>query len=144
MWDKSIKIVAGFNTGVLNTVDSAGYPVSQRCTMTADASNRAFRFEAKAGIELVRGPASVLFHSFNDHLWNLKGHVLKGHLEHDSQGWFFRPTKVIPEVNAIQEFMRMLRSAREYLKKRKLERPSIPWRVINEAKDDEVRKAGSR
>jgi hypothetical protein len=92
------------------------------------------------GIPLRPGPGSLLCHSHDENLWNLKSFLVRGVLFRYAGGWTFEPVQFIPGagIGGLPTMIRFLagsrRNAGRYLKKRGLERPRIPWDEINAAK----------
>ena len=86
------------------------------------------------------GPATLLCHSHDENLWNLKSFLVRGVLAKDDGGWSFEPGQFIPGAGIgglpamLRFFIGSRRNAGRYLKKRGLARPRIPWDEINAAK----------
>jgi hypothetical protein len=130
-----------FESAVLSGLDEEGYPFSVRCRPYPDASGaEVLRVWIPANTALRSGPASLLCHSHDENLWNLKSFLVRGVLKKDAGGWSFEPGQFIPGVGIgglpamIRFFTGSRRNASRYLEKRGLERPSIPWDEINAAK----------
>ena len=120
-----------YRSAVLCSLDDEGTPSLQRVRPTADAASRVFRVEGEAE-PLRAGPASLLCHSHDDQLWNLRSMVCVGRLEPRDGGWVFAPTRFVPGASRNPvTILRMLRQNRRnttaYLERRQLRRPSIPW-----------------
>lgn len=96
MWNKLRRVLELFPTVVLSWVDDDGYPVSVRIAPEPIDGAEVLRFIPPSGPELRAGPASVLGHSHNEEIWNLKTFLARGRLEQDETGWFFRPLAFIP------------------------------------------------
>ena len=81
------------------------------------------------------GPASLLCHWHDDHLWKQRSFVARGQFARDGAGWRFTPTQLIPGIEdsplALGRFLLHARGvAGAYLAKRHLPRPVIPWADI--------------
>jgi hypothetical protein len=144
MWAEIVRQMATFQTGVLSGVDAEGYPCSVRCTPAPDHGAHVLRFASSECIAMRAGPASLLCHSHNQELWDLRSLNVRGTLERDAQGWFLRPTAVIPEmastnpIGMIRAVTRLRRTAANYLKQRHLPAPAIPWKELEAAKEDAI------
>ncbi|MFN8513212.1 MAG: hypothetical protein U0841_11605 [Chloroflexia bacterium] len=144
MWAEIVKKAATFESGVLSGIDAEGYPCSVRCAPVPDDGAQILRCEVSVGIELRPGPASLLCHSHNEQLWDLRSLNVRGTLERDAQGWFLRPTAIIPEMAAtnpigmIRAVVQLRRTAANYLKKRNLPAPAIPWKELVAAKEEAI------
>lgn len=135
MWDKSAENLLKWKTAVLNGIDASGYPYSVRCLPRLDATAQVIRLDLPGYLTLQPGPASLLSHSHNEQYWDLKMFNLRGVLERDEQGWHFRPTQVLGGMGAsMGALMQMRRTAKNYLTKRGLARPKVPWAQITAAK----------
>lgn len=136
MWSELYKYSAQFKSAVLTGVNADGYPYSVRCTPTFDE----FRFALYIGLAnelaIEPGRASLLYHQHNEQLWDLKMFLVRGFLEYDTERWVFYPGQLIlgnglrHPLHDIAAIMRMRRAAKQYLHRRGLERPSIPWAEI--------------
>jgi hypothetical protein len=138
MWTEIVKEMADFSTAVLTSVDASGYPFSIRCKPNPDSVAQVLRVQIPEYIQFKPGPAGLLYHKHDESLWNLKSLTLRGLLEQDAQGWFFRPLKYTPGAGigglpAMVKFVKDgRRSARQYLEKRHLPRPVIAWDTVHE------------
>ena len=126
--------LATYPSAVLNGRDADGYPYSVRCHPQPDAATRALRI-ADAAAPLTDGPASLLCHEHDDHLWRQRSVLTRGRLSRDGADWRFTPGRVIPGISqnplALGRFFLHARGvAADYLTKRKLARPVIPWDEI--------------
>jgi hypothetical protein len=137
VWAEMEKDLAAFETGVLNATDPDGYPYSVRCRPRPDSSAGVVRLDLAGGEAVRPGPASLLFHSHDEELWNQKVFLLLGRLEGAGDGLVFRPERRVGGMG-LRSAVRMLMGARKtasaYLKKRGLERPRIPWDEVEEIK----------
>jgi len=138
MWTKIVKDMAGFSTVVLTSVDASGYPLSIRCKTNPDPIAQVLRLQIPESVQFKPGPAGLLCHKHDESLWNLKSLMLRGLLEQDAKGWFFRPLKYTPGAGigglpAMVKFVQNgRRSTKQYLEKRHLPRPVIAWDTIHE------------
>jgi hypothetical protein len=143
MWPEIVRHLYQFESAVLSGLDEEGYPFSVRCRPYADASGaEALRIWLAPGTPFRPGPASLLCHSHDENLWNLKSFLVRGVLVKDAGGWSFEPDRFIPGMGIgglpamIRLFLGSRRRARRYLQERDLARPSIPWDEINAAKKE--------
>lgn len=137
MWPEIAKNLAAFETGVLNATDPDGYPYSVRCRPRQDPSAGVLRLDLAGMDEIQPGPASLLFHSHDEKLWNQKVFLLLGELEGVGDSRVFRPERPVGGMgltNAARMLIGIRRSTTAYLKKRGLPRPRIPWDEIAELK----------
>lgn len=137
MWRELTKYIPAFPTAVLTGVDSEGYPYSVRCGARADESAGRIRLDLRGEHPFVEGPASLLCHSLNEQLWDLRNLLVRGALERDGAGWVFRPVRFVPGAglgSVLKTFMEARRVAAAYLTKRGMSRPVIPWDRIRAAK----------
>lgn len=135
MWSDLRTYSTRFSSAVLTGFDSKGYPFSVRCTPTFDDEQQVLRVVPVAGAAIEPGKAGLLFHQHNEQLWNLKMFQVLGQLTHDGTGWIFTPERLIPgsglnSWNDLQAMSRMRQAAKQYLAKRGLKRPLIPWARI--------------
>jgi hypothetical protein len=133
MWDDIVKHLPDFASAVLTGVDAEGYPCSVRCKPEIDTGARVLRVQVPEYAAIQLGCAGLLCHRHDEQLWNLKSFLVRGFLEKDAHGWLFRPQQFTPGAGiggmiAIMQFMLAgKRTAQQYLDKRGLARPSIPW-----------------
>ena len=140
MWPEITTHLYEFESAVLSGIDEDGYPFSVRCRPYPDASGaEVLRVWLPPGTPLRPGPASLLCHSHNENLWNLKGFLV---LFLNFGEWSVEPVRFVPGIGMggllgmIRLFVSSRRNARRYLEKRGLARPSIPWDEINAAKKE--------
>jgi hypothetical protein len=143
MWPEITTHLYEFESAVLSGIDEDGYPFSVRCRPYPDASGaEVLRVWLPPGTPLRPGPASLLCHSHNENLWNLKGFLVRGVLFLNFGEWSVEPVRFVPGIGMggllgmIRLFVSSRRNARRYLEKRGLARPSIPWDEINAAKKE--------
>lgn len=141
MWDEINEHLPSFESAVLSALDAEGYPYSVRCRPRPDRVSRVLKVRLPAGIPLRPGPASLLCHRHDENLWNLKSFLVRGVLEAlDGEDWNFRPEKFVPGagIGGPMSLVRLVtgarRSTRNYLEKRGLPRPRIPWAEIRKVK----------
>jgi hypothetical protein len=141
MWAEIIRHLYQFESAVLSGLDEEGYPFSVRCRPYHDASGaEVLKVWLPPGTPVRPGPASLLCHSHDENLWNLKSFLVRGVLVKDAGGWSFEPGQFIPGIGVgglpamIRFFFSSRRKTSRYLQKRNLARPSIPWDEINAAK----------
>ncbi len=136
MWSKLIKELAMFSNAVVTGVDANGYPFSFRCVPLIDDAEQALRIQLPVGIPIQAGRAGLLCHSHDEQLWNLKNFIVQGELESQPGGWVFRPQRFIAgsgtggPLGDVKMMLNASRSAKRYLAKRGLPRPTIPWDAI--------------
>ncbi len=136
MWDEIAEHLPGFESAVLTGLDAEGYPYSVRCRPRTDPVRRVLRVRLFEGIPVRPGPASLLCHSHDENLWNLKSFLVRGELGRDARGWKFHPQRFIPgagiggPASMLRLFAGSRRTARRYLERRGLPRPRVPWEEI--------------
>lgn len=136
MWNEIVKYLPDFQSVVLIGVEASGYPFSIRCKPEVDAKLRLLRVDLPDYVKIESGPASLLCHKHDEKIWNLKSFIVRGSLERSDGEWLFRPKKFVSGVEGgvigNLKFVRNgRRVAKNYLKKRQLERPVVPWEKIN-------------
>lgn len=127
---------------MLTGLDAEGYPYGVRVRPRADAAARVIEVSLCPYATFREGRASLLCHSHDEQLWNLRSFLARGNLRRrEGEGRAFEPRSFVPGAGlegptGMVRFVRGSRSnARRYLKKRGLARPSAPWGRINEIKD---------
>ena len=142
MWAEIEKYLPLFESAVLNTSDVEGYPYSVRCRPEPDRPAGIFRIDLSGGTNIQAGPASLLYHSHDEKLWNQKIFLLRGKLEETGDGHVFRPEKFVPSIGTggpigmVRMLLGVRKAAAAYLKKRGLARPRIPWGEIEAVKEE--------
>ncbi len=140
MWADLERALPRLASAVLTIRDADGYPFSIRCRPEPDRSSRSFRVELPANVPIRPGPAGLLWHVHDDHLWNQVSYTTRGRLERTSTGWRYTPTHYTPGlgIGGPVAFARFLLGARRrtaaYLARRGLARPQVPWREIDAIK----------
>jgi len=142
MWAEIEKYLPLFESAVLNASDGEGYPYSVRCHPEQDRPAGILRIDLSEGTNVQAGPASLLYHSHDEELWNQKIFLLRGRLEESGDGHVFRPEKFVPSIGTggplgtVRMVFGVRKATAAYLKKRSLERPRIPWAEIAALKDE--------
>jgi len=142
MWTEIEKHLPQFESAVLNVRDEDGYPYSIRCHPEQDRQAGLLWLDLAEGTNVGLGPASLLCHSHDEGLWNQKIFLLRGRVEAGEEGYAFRPEKFIPSIGTggIRGTLRLVTGARKataaYLRKRGLDRPSIPWAEVDAVKKE--------
>src|SRR5205823_3130861 len=133
MWREVTRHLGRYPNAVLTAQDTSGYPFSVRCRPTVDATAEIIRIDPPVQVSLKPGPASLLCHSHNQFLWNLRSFLLRGVLSRDDAGWRFEVGQFIPgigiggPVGMMRFAMAKRRVAAKYLADRNLDRPRLPW-----------------
>ena len=139
MWAELVKTLAHYPKAVLSVVDAEGYPYSLRVTFEVDDSAQVLWLDVPESANLQVGPAGLLCHYHDDLLWNQTNFVVKGKLEQRGHEWRFTPTQFFPGagkmISTVKLLMNGRRTANEYLKKRNLPRPQIPWAELEAVKN---------
>ena len=142
MWTDIEKHLPLFESAVLNTSDGEGYPYSVRCRPEQDRPAGVLRIDLPGTMNVQAGPASLLFHSHDEKLWNQKIFLLRGKLEETGDGHVFRPEKFVPSIGtggplgAVRMVLGVRKATAGYLNKRKLVRPRIPWDEVADLKKE--------
>ena len=134
VWGELRRHLRRFSSPVLAGVDSDGYPFSIRCAPEFDETQQALRVSLPAWTRIRPGPASLLCHSHNHLLWDLRSFMVRGTLEPTGVDiWLFRPSRFVPGVGIgglagmVRFALAKRRTARRYLERRGLRRPRIDW-----------------
>ncbi len=148
MWNERLAaLVAGYQTGVLSTVESSGYPASVRCKVELHTAEQTITFPNLPPFAASwRGKAALLFHRHNTRLEGLHQLVLKGELVEVNgvvtfkindfvTGTGSQSTDAMPHAGApiqmLQFFLLGRRKARAYIAKRGAPWPPIPFRELD-------------
>jgi hypothetical protein len=124
---------------VLSAFDDAGRPTLIRVRPTALPSARAFAITVPEGETLRPGAASLMCHSHDELLWNLRSFGASGELRRDGDRWIFTPERFIPggtptgPLAMIRTIRELRATADRYLRRRGLARPKIPWAEYKQA-----------
>ena len=139
--------LATYPSAVLASRADDGMPTLRRVRVMGPGAAGRLRLYVPPGEELRPGPASLLAHSHDQDLWSLRSVVVVGELI-DTDVWTFRPERIVggggkagPLV-VLKQLTALRRTARNYLEKRGLERPPIPWDGVRALKT-EVRAGGT-
>lgn len=142
MWAEFRKILPTFPSAVLTGFDSTGYPVSIRCQPQIDEQAQALLLTIPATVDLQAGPVSLLVHSHNEKLWNLRSYLVRGQLQRQGTASRLLVEKLTPGagMGGLRATLAMISNARrnttKYLQKRNLSRPVIPWAKLATCKPD--------
>jgi hypothetical protein len=136
LWNEIVRFLPDFQSAVLIGLEDSGYPFSIRCKPEVDEKLQLLRVNLPDYVNIQSGPAGLMCHKHDEKVWNLKSFIVRGSLERSDGGWLFRPKKFVSGfgggVLGTLKFVRDgRRTAKNYLKKRHLERPIIPWKKIN-------------
>lgn len=140
MWTDLVAVIPRFSSAVLTFRDPDGYPFSVRCHAEPDGTTETFLVDVSAGVPIAAGPAGLLWHSFDNQLWNQQSYSTRGQLQHTQSGWRYTPTHFSPGagVGGVLTMLGFIagarRTTRHYLRRRHLARPRIPWQDINQIK----------
>jgi len=137
MWNDIVKNIEEYPSAVLTLVDERGYPFSLRCTAKPESSSQTLRLQLPEGLSVKSGPARLLCHKHDELSWNLESFGVSGTLEEDNRGWILRPHRFIPGLGTKPlDLLKAIRNSRNatnnYLRKRGLKRPKIPWDEVKE------------
>jgi hypothetical protein len=133
MWSDIVKYAGEYESAVLTGMETGGYPFSQRCRPEPDAARKRLYLDLPRWIPLEPGPACLLWHRHDAHLWNLHSFVVRGTLIHEETGWYLQPAQFIPGVGigGWRSYVHFLldgrRTTRRYLQRRGLSRPKLNW-----------------
>lgn len=134
MWNEIVINLSSYSSATLTLVDAAGYPFSIRCTPKPDPSQKRLTIEPLEGLPIWQGPASLMCHSHDEFLWELKSFLVRGNLEIEGAVWGFYPSKYVKSgasssrpIDQIKGLMNARATAKKYLEKRGIPRPKIPW-----------------
>jgi hypothetical protein len=136
MWSEAAKRLAGYDEAVVTAVDPAGYPVSIRQAAPCyEPGTGEFTVEWPSLLAVTEGPATVLCHSHDEKLWNIKQLQIKGRLERRAGQWVFVSTELRPSpASQLGIFLRLARdmrkSGKRYLDRRGLEKPKVNWEAL--------------
>lgn len=140
MWNDIVERLPKYKNAVITGVDPEGYPFSVRCSPQPDSTAQVLRILALDHTEIQAGPASLLCHKHDERFWNLNSFMVWGTLKKEVEGWVFYPKQFTPGAAMdMVSFIRFVRdsrrSARQYLEKRHLSRPAVPWNEIHDLWD---------
>ncbi len=150
MWAEVTRHLPQFESAVLTGVDLDGYPFSVRCRPEINAASQTLHIDPPPGVNLSPGPASLLCHSFDAKLWNLRSLVVRGRLERAAERWVFHPVQFIPgsgmrgPLDQLITLSECRRAAAKYLAARNLPRAAVPWEEIAQLHREAKRPSGAR
>ena len=98
MWAEITRHLYEFESAVLSGLDEEGYPFSVRCRPYPRRVGRRGAEGLAAPRHARPGPVSLLCHSHDENLWNLKSFLVRGVLVKDAGGWSFEPGQFIPGI----------------------------------------------
>lgn len=137
MWDRLLLELTKYPSAVLTAFDNDGYPVSVRCVPAADGARRQLQVQVPDGLNMQPGPAGLVCHEHDEELTmrKLRAFGVRGVLEQESERWYFVPRQLLGLADgpfaAFKIMRETSRSAKEYLRRRGLSRPEIPWHEIH-------------
>jgi hypothetical protein len=137
VWAEAAKWLAKFPEAVVTAVDAEGYPVSIRETAPRyNAETGQMSIAWPDGVAVAEGPATVVCHSHDEKVWNIKAMQIKGRLERRTADWVFTSTAFTPPSGMLITFWRLSKNgraaAKRYLDKRGLPPPVVNWGAIDE------------
>lgn len=127
------RVLDRFPDAVLSGVDGDGWPVQVRCRPRYDRVHGVLRSARAPGVDIVDGPASLLWHGYDAKLARLRSFLLRGDLTSDGADRVLTPTRgrAGPGMSGPLGDVRMFHAARgraaRYLATRGLARPQVPW-----------------
>jgi len=146
--DELATILEEYPSAVVSGVGQDGYPLSLRCNPILNHGSTILNIQLPASLPLAEGDASLLCHSHNEQLFDLRSVTIEGRLEKAGDIWQFHPTKVTQVMgrSRVLEFiedviLKPRRNTRKYLAKANLPRPKISWarlKVLAKESDSEV------
>jgi hypothetical protein len=138
VWQAILSRIGEYPSLVLTGRDPHGYPVNLRCRPRPDHHARVLQITAPAWFDAQPGAASLMGHSHDEHLWNLRNAIVRGTLEIDGDRLTFHPVAVAGTPQGVRALVQTLigtrRAAAGYLARRRVARPRVPWQTINAAK----------
>ena len=130
-----LKELRHYADAVLSWVGADGQPTSSRVRPEPLPDGR-LALPSLPGLR--EGTASILGHSHNEKLWGLRSFVSVGSVVREQDRWAFTPQRYLPgaspDPRALLRTVRAARrTAKRYLEARGLERPAVPWGVVQGA-----------
>lgn len=130
MWASAAKWIAKFDEGVVNAVDAEGYPLSVRQTsLPYDAATGRLRVVIPESLGAQEGRASLLCHSHDEKLWDLRSILLHGRLERENGARVFVTTSFTPP-SVLQMLKNVRKAATKYLADRGLPTPKVNYDAV--------------
>ncbi|MEO8607212.1 MAG: hypothetical protein ABI690_04990 [Chloroflexota bacterium] len=134
LYDAAAAILEAYPSAVISLVGTDGYPLSLRCNPVVDKTQGVLKIQLPDNLPLAAGDASLLCHSHNEELFDLRSVTIEGRLEKMGDIWQFRATK-LTQVMGRSKFLEFIqdvilkprRNTKRYLEKAHLPRPSIDW-----------------
>ncbi|MGX1807978.1 hypothetical protein ACWIGI_19850 [Nocardia sp. NPDC055321] len=124
-----------FPDGVVLTAESAiGYPVSMRCHPGPRGDS--WVLARPRWFDGVDGPATMLAHSHDADGWNLRSVRIRGTIRSEGIDIVFTPTGFEENTGSPAQALRTSRAAKDYLRRRGLARPKVPWARIKAARSE--------
>ena len=135
MWAEIIKRLPDYRNAVITGVNAQGYPSSVRCRPEPDSAAQILKIQIPESAHIQPGPASLLCHKHDEQFWNQHSFIVWGTLDRCDNSWMFHPLRftpgAAPDILSLVRFVsNARRAARQYLEKRRLPRPQIPWNEI--------------
>jgi hypothetical protein len=133
--DWALEELARYERAVLTGFDAHGYPSSIRCQVDiargGDSQNPTVHIHAPGDHEIESGPANLLAHYHDEHLWNLRSVSVRGQLVQEDNGLVLHPQQASGNRGRLRDLFGFLSSSRRntktYLARRNLDRPQVPW-----------------
>ena len=141
-------LLSGYDSAVLVARDAGGYPWLLRVRPELDPATGVLAVDVPDDEPVRPGPASLLAHRHDEHLWSMSSGVVVGDLVRLDAGWGFVATRIVPgaatdPVRMVQGVRSCRRSARQYLARRHLTPPPVDWAAFDALKA-RVPQAGQR
>jgi hypothetical protein len=147
MWNRQLIVLAGaYPSAILTIIEPSGYPISVRCQVTFDETDKAIRFSPLPSLARDwHGKACLLFHRHNERLENQHELLIRGELTNVAGNLVFHPTAFVtgtgsatkdamPHAGAPLDLIRFMllgrRKARSYLRKRGAAWPTIDFDAL--------------
>ena len=134
LYDDIATVLETYQTAVISVVGQDGYPLSLRCSPVVDKAQGVLAIRLPTNLPLGAGEASLLCHSHNEQLFDLRSVTIEGRLEKAGDVWHFHATKMTQVIGRskflefIQDvILKPRRNTQKYLKKANLPRPKIAW-----------------
>lgn len=135
MWAEILQRLPEYKNAVISSVNAEGYPSSVRCKPEPDSDMEILKVKIPCDVHIQPGPASLLCHKHDEGFWNQHSFIVWGRLEQKDGDWIFHPLRFTPGaspdmLNLVRFVMAARHAAKQYLEKRGLPRPAIPWNEI--------------
>jgi hypothetical protein len=136
MWTEITQRLPDYPSAVITGVGAAGYPFSVRCKPQANSVTQSLQVQIPAGAPIQPGPASLLCHKHDEQFWNQRSFLVWGVLQQE-RGWVFYPKRFTPGaagdlISLMRFILSARRTAKQYLDKRNLPQPTIPWHELHQ------------